>query len=56
MYYLYLTGAAHTDDAPYLIYSPKYKIYNPNPPQVGTKDRVTLERMTRMWTNFAKTG
>ncbi|XP_003690072.1 esterase E4-like isoform X3 [Apis florea] len=52
----HVSGAAHTDDAPYLIYSPKYKIYDPKPPVVGTKDRVILERMTRMWTNFAKTG
>lgn len=52
----HVSGAAHTDDAPYLIYSPKYKIYDPNPPVIGTKDRVILERMTRMWTNFAKTG
>lgn len=56
IYYLHLTGAAHTDDAPYLIYSPKYKVYEPNPPVIGTKDRITMERMTRMWTNFAKTG
>ncbi|XP_043801166.1 juvenile hormone esterase-like [Apis laboriosa] len=51
-----VSGASHTDDAPYLIYSPRLKSDNPDPPAVGTKDRITMERMTRMWTNFAKTG
>lgn len=49
-------GASHVDDIAYLLYLPRCKTENPNPPAVGTKDRITLERMTRMWTNFAKTG
>ncbi|KAG6794781.1 esterase E4-like [Apis mellifera caucasica] len=52
----HVSGASHTDDAPYLIYSPRLKSDNPEPPAVGTKDRITMERMTSMWTNFAKTG
>ncbi|TGZ48392.1 Carboxylic ester hydrolase [Temnothorax longispinosus] len=49
-------GAAHTDDMSYLFYIPKYKINNPQPPAIDTKDRKMLEILTRMWTNFAKTG
>ncbi|XP_031773149.1 esterase E4-like isoform X1 [Apis florea] len=52
----HVSGASHTDDAPYLIYSPRLKSDDPEPPALGTKDRTTIERMTRMWTNFAKTG
>ncbi|KOX71850.1 Esterase FE4 [Melipona quadrifasciata] len=51
-----ISGASHVDDIAYLLYLPKCKIENPDPPAIGTKDRITLERMTRMWTNFAKTG
>ncbi|XP_011705980.1 PREDICTED: esterase FE4-like [Wasmannia auropunctata] len=49
-------GASHTDDMAYLFYEPKYKIDDPEPPAIGTKDRKVLEILTRMWTNFAKTG
>ncbi|XP_043585451.1 esterase FE4-like [Bombus pyrosoma] len=51
-----ISGASHTDDVTYLLYLPKCKTENPDPPAIGTKDRITLERMTRMWTNFARTG
>lgn len=51
-----MTGAAHADEAAYLFYMPACKIDNLEPPAIGTKDRTTLERLTRMWTNFAKTG
>ncbi|XP_068972710.1 esterase FE4-like [Bombus flavifrons] len=50
------SGASHVDDIAYLLYLPRCKTDNPDPPTVGTKDRITLERMTRMWTNFARTG
>ncbi|CAL7935362.1 unnamed protein product [Xylocopa violacea] len=51
-----IRGASHTDDSAYLLYLPRCKVDNPDAPAVGTKDRVTMERMTRMWANFAKTG
>ncbi|OAD58521.1 Esterase E4 [Eufriesea mexicana] len=51
-----MPGASHVDDVAYLFYQPFCKTKDPNPPAVGTKDRITIERMTRMWTNFAKTG
>ncbi|XP_043525690.1 esterase FE4-like [Frieseomelitta varia] len=51
-----ISGASHVDEIAYLLYLPKCKIENPDPPAIGTKDRITLERITRMWTNFAKTG
>lgn len=54
--YSYTLGASHVDDIAYLLYLPRCKTDNPDPPTVGTKDRITLERMTRMWTNFARTG
>ncbi|XP_053970492.1 para-nitrobenzyl esterase-like isoform X1 [Hylaeus volcanicus] len=50
------TGASHVDELSYLFYSPYVKIKNTKPPAAGTKDRIMIERLTRMWTNFAKTG
>ncbi|XP_011695647.1 PREDICTED: esterase E4-like [Wasmannia auropunctata] len=52
-------GASHTDDLAYLFYEPICKNNDPNgkdPPAIGTNDRKILEILTRMWTNFAKTG
>lgn len=49
-------GASHIDEVSYLFYLPLCKSENPNPPAVGTKDRVILEQMTTLWTNFAKTS
>lgn len=51
-----LSGASHVDEIAYLFYLPRCKTDDPDPPAVGTKDRATMERMTRMWTNFANTG
>ncbi|RLU22070.1 hypothetical protein DMN91_006450 [Ooceraea biroi] len=51
-----MTGAAHDDELSYLFYMPKYKVNDPKPPAIGTKDRKVLEALTSMWTNFAKTG
>ncbi|XP_029169679.1 esterase E4-like isoform X2 [Nylanderia fulva] len=51
-----MIGASHTDDVTYLLYKPKCKVDNPKPPAIGTKDREVLEVLTKMWTNFAKTG
>ncbi|CAD1471932.1 unnamed protein product, partial [Heterotrigona itama] len=51
-----ISGASHVDEMAYLLYLPQCKIENPDPPAIGTKDRITLERMTKMWTNFARTG
>ncbi|XP_054012297.1 bile salt-activated lipase-like [Hylaeus anthracinus] len=48
--------ATNGDELPYLFYLPSCKVDNPEPPAIGTKDRVVMERMTTMWTNFAKTG
>ncbi|XP_076286573.1 esterase FE4-like isoform X2 [Lasioglossum baleicum] len=49
-------GASHTDEMAYLLYLCPLKLEDPEPPAIGTKDRATLERLTRMWTNFGKTG
>ncbi|XP_017890628.2 esterase FE4-like [Ceratina calcarata] len=51
-----VSGASHVDEVAYLFYLPRCKTENPDPPALGTKDRITMERMTRLWTNFAKTG
>ncbi|CAL1681890.1 unnamed protein product [Lasius platythorax] len=51
-----MIGASHTDDIAYLFYQPKCKVDDPKPPAIGTKDREVLEILTKMWTNFAKTG
>ncbi|EZA62846.1 Esterase FE4, partial [Ooceraea biroi] len=53
---LRMTGAAHEDELSYLFYIPTYKVNDPQPPAIGTKDRKVLEALTNMWTNFAKTG
>ncbi|KAK2587834.1 hypothetical protein KPH14_003932 [Odynerus spinipes] len=49
-------GASHVDELSYLFYIPRCKVDNPLPPAVGTTDRIMIERLTRLWTNFAKTG
>ncbi|XP_076171489.1 esterase FE4-like [Ptiloglossa arizonensis] len=51
-----VTGASHVDELSYLFYSTYLKIKDLEPPADGTQDRVIMERLTRMWTNFAKTG
>ncbi|XP_035718383.1 esterase FE4-like [Vespa mandarinia] len=52
----YPKGASHADEESYLFYLPLCKVKNPLPPAVGTKDRNMIERLTYLWTNFAKTG
>lgn len=49
-------GASHVDELSYLFYTPLYKTDSPDPPAEGTRDRMMIERMVRLWTNFAKTG
>ncbi|XP_076622850.1 juvenile hormone esterase-like [Colletes latitarsis] len=49
-------GASHMDELAYLFYSPLCKAENPEPPANGTKDKLIMERLTTMWTNFARTG
>ncbi|XP_025073381.1 bile salt-activated lipase-like [Pogonomyrmex barbatus] len=49
-------GASHIDDLTYLFYLPKCKVDDPESSTIGTEDRKVLEILTRMWTNFAKTG
>ncbi|XP_043501481.1 esterase E4-like [Polistes fuscatus] len=52
----YPKGASHADELSYLFYLPLCKAKNPLPPAKGTKDRAMIERLTYLWTNFAKTG
>ncbi|XP_015178357.1 PREDICTED: esterase E4-like isoform X2 [Polistes dominula] len=52
----YPKGASHADELSYLFYLPFCKVTNPLPPAKGTKDRDMIERLTYLWTNFAKTG
>ncbi|XP_076647374.1 esterase FE4 isoform X2 [Halictus rubicundus] len=51
-----IKGASHVDEMAYLFYLGPLKLEDPEPPALGTKDRATLERLTRMWSNFGKTG
>lgn len=51
-----ISGASHVDDLSYLFYMPAFKTNNPDPPAECTKDRLMIERLTGMWTNFARTG
>ncbi|XP_014205458.1 esterase FE4-like [Copidosoma floridanum] len=50
-----LRGVAHADELAYMFYIPYMKKDKPFP-QEGTKDRHVLERLIRMWYNFALTG
>nr|KAF7425044.1 hypothetical protein H0235_007482 [Vespula pensylvanica] len=52
----YPKGASHADEQSYLFYLPLCKATNRLPPAVGTKDRAMIERLTYLWSNFAKTG
>ncbi|XP_043263039.1 esterase FE4-like [Colletes gigas] len=52
----HIKGASHMDELAYLFYSPLCKAENPEPPASGTTDRIIIERLTTLWTNFAKTG
>ncbi|XP_051172598.1 juvenile hormone esterase-like isoform X4 [Leptopilina boulardi] len=47
-------GACHADDLNYLFY--KESLPSNEQLQRGTKNYLIMERMTRMWTDFAKTG
>jgi len=55
-----LKGVAHGDELSYLVYLAYMKIRKENVdqlyPKEGTQDRIVMERMIRMWCNFAKTG
>lgn len=51
-----ITGASHSDEKSYLFYLTQLKAENLDAPAPGTKDRITIERLTQLWTNFAKTG
>lgn len=43
-------GVAHGDELPYVFYM---RSINKNPPpEVGSRDRIAIERMTRLITNF----
>ncbi|XP_076637509.1 juvenile hormone esterase-like [Colletes latitarsis] len=46
-----INEACHMNELSYLFYLPICKSDNSEPPAIGTKDR-----MTTMWTNFARTG
>ncbi|KAK6622889.1 hypothetical protein RUM43_008740 [Polyplax serrata] len=50
-------GVSHADELGYLFYTPGFHnncAGGSNKP--GPKDELMIDRMTRMWTNFAKTG
>ncbi|XP_043287110.1 juvenile hormone esterase-like isoform X1 [Venturia canescens] len=49
-----LEGACHGDDIGALFHSSLFS--KEQTLKKGTRDRLTMERMTQMWTNFAKTG
>lgn len=56
MFFIVL-GASHVDDVAYIFYLTACKTEEDrDAPAIGSKDRITIERLTTMWTNFAKTG
>ncbi|XP_015434533.1 PREDICTED: esterase E4-like isoform X2 [Dufourea novaeangliae] len=52
----FVKGVSHTDEMPYLFNMLCCKTEDEGVPEKGTKDREMMERLTTMWTNFAKTG
>ena len=48
---LLLIGACHGDEAGYL-----FQGVQTGKPVPGTREYLMLERLTKMWTDFAKTG
>lgn len=47
-----IKGTCHADEVGCLFFSERRREKFPE----GTRDRIEMERMTTMWTNFAKTG
>ncbi|XP_046467801.1 esterase FE4 isoform X2 [Neodiprion pinetum] len=52
----HISGACHGDELAYLFYSHGLTKFGVEPPKAGSKERVLIERLTQMWTDFAKTG
>ncbi|XP_046586903.1 esterase FE4 isoform X3 [Neodiprion lecontei] len=52
----HIPGACHGDELAYLFYSHGLTKFGVEPPKAGSKERVLIERLTQMWTDFAKTG
>ncbi|XP_023246026.1 uncharacterized protein LOC106645896 [Copidosoma floridanum] len=55
-----LKGVAHADELSYLFYLSRFPMRKKNPeqlyPKEGTLDRLVLERIIRLWSNFAAFG
>ncbi|XP_051164406.1 esterase E4-like isoform X3 [Leptopilina boulardi] len=49
-------GACHFDEIPYLFYIKALKMLGLPSPETDVIERKLMERMTKMWTDFAKTG
>ncbi|XP_071574670.1 juvenile hormone esterase-like [Temnothorax nylanderi] len=51
-----LPGVAHGEDIFYLFHPHMMKEFNLPPPAPNSKDYKMIDRLTQMWTDFAKTG
>ncbi|XP_048509526.1 juvenile hormone esterase-like isoform X2 [Athalia rosae] len=52
----HLPGACHADELAYLFYPHGLVDLGFLPPEKGSKERILIERITGMWTDFAKIG
>ncbi|XP_046736268.1 juvenile hormone esterase-like [Diprion similis] len=52
----HIPGACHGDEMSYLFYPHGLSNLGIEPPPAESKERLLIERLTQMWTDFAKTG
>lgn len=50
-YFYFVSGVSHHDDLMYIFYIKQFPLFKPNDPETRT-----VERLTSIWENFAKTG
>lgn len=51
-----IIGACHSDELLYLFHPHGLSNLGFESPEPGSTERTHIERMTQMWTDFAKTG
>ncbi|XP_043268664.1 juvenile hormone esterase-like [Venturia canescens] len=51
-----MPGACHADDLSYIFYPKLMASFGIPPPEPTSTEHLVMERVTQMWTNFAKTG
>ncbi|XP_012287397.1 esterase FE4-like [Orussus abietinus] len=52
----YAKGVSHADELSYMFHMPHFLSEDLKPPRPGSRDWITMERLLRLWANFAATG